>query len=166
MVLDDAPRDAFASHIRKRQIHELRGVRAALADEVIVEPLARDPLELAEQVQLRLLARIAPLCLQQALGQVKQQGRAPQVAGVHQVEVHPLADDALVTGNGWANEVGRQHQCVISTEGRLQTFLRQLDAVAGDAGEADFAAVALRRDRLDLNGPFAAAVAGRPRASP
>ena len=33
-----------------------RRVRAALADEARVEPLLRDPLELAEQVQLRLLA--------------------------------------------------------------------------------------------------------------
>ena len=67
-----------------------------LAHEVAVEPLPRNPLELAEQVQLRLLARVPPLRLEQPLRQVEEQGRPPQVARVDQVQVYPLADDALV----------------------------------------------------------------------
>ena len=152
VVRDDTSRDALTGHVGERQIHELRGVGAALADEVIVEPLACDPLELAEQVQLGFFSRIAPLRLQQPLRQVKQQSRSPQIAGVHEVEIHPFADDALVAGDGGADEVWGQHQCRIGGEGRLQALLRQLDAVAGDAREADFAGIALRRDGLDLYG--------------
>ena len=123
-----------------------------LADEVIVEPLAGDPLELAEQMQLRLLSGIAPLGLQQPLREMEQQGRAPQVAGVHQVEVHALTDDALVAGDGRSYKVGGQVQRLIGGEGRFQALLRQLDTVAGDAREADLAGIAFGADGLDLHG--------------
>ena len=67
---------------------------------MVVEPLPGDPLELTEQVQLRLLAGVAPLRLQQPLRQVEQQGRLPQVAGVDQVQIDPFADDALDARDG------------------------------------------------------------------
>ena len=71
---------------------------------------------------------------------------------MHEVEVNALANDTLVAGDGGADEVWGQHQCRIGGEARLQALLRQLDAIAGDAGEADFAGVAFRRDGLDLCG--------------
>jgi hypothetical protein len=46
-----------------------------------------------------------------------------------------------------------------------QPFLRQLDAIAFDAREADFKSIALGAHRLDLNGLAAAGAAPRP-ASP
>ena len=70
------------------------GIRAALADEAGVEPLLGDALELAEQVELRLLAGVAPLRVEQALREVEQQRRRPHVVQVLEVQVHAFADDA------------------------------------------------------------------------
>src|SRR5688572_18567606 len=42
----DAGGDAVAGHVRQFLVHELRGVRAALALEASVEPLLRDAFEL------------------------------------------------------------------------------------------------------------------------
>ena len=119
MAFDNTPRDALARHVRQFQIHELRRVGAALADEMIVEPLPRHPFELAEQVELWLLSRIAPLRLQQTLREVKQQGRAAQIARVNQVEIDPLADDPLNPSARGSDKLGRQDQRVIGSEGRL-----------------------------------------------
>ena len=49
-------------------IHELRRIGAALADEAGVEPLLGDALELTEQMELRLLAGVAPFRVEQAAG--------------------------------------------------------------------------------------------------
>ena len=70
------------------------GIGAALADEAGVQPLLGDALELAEQVELRLLAGIAPLRVEQALGEVEDQRGRPHVAQVLEVQVHAFADDA------------------------------------------------------------------------
>ena len=57
----DAGGDPVAGHVGQLLIHELRGIGAALADETGVEPLLGDALELAEEMELRLLAGVAPL---------------------------------------------------------------------------------------------------------
>ena len=58
------------------------GIRAALADEVVVEPLPRDPLQLAEEVELRIAVGVAPLGQHEVRGElVDHLGRA-HVAGV------------------------------------------------------------------------------------
>ena len=73
----DAGGDAVAGHVGQLLIHELRGIGVTLADETGVEPLLGDALELAEQMQLRLLAGIAPLGVEQPLGDVEhKRGRA------------------------------------------------------------------------------------------
>ena len=94
----DAGGDALAGHVGELLVHELGRVGAALADQVGVEPLPGDALELAEEVQLGLLAGVAPLGVEQALGEVEQQRRAAHVAQVLQVQVDALADDALRCG--------------------------------------------------------------------
>lgn len=96
LIADDAGHDAIAGRVGEAEVQELRGIRAALADKVGVQPLARDPFELSEQVQLRLPFRIAPLLIKKMLGEVKQDGGPPDVAQVLDVQVHALADDALV----------------------------------------------------------------------
>ena len=63
--------DPVAGHVGQFLIHELRGIGAAFADEAGVEPLLGDALELAEQMELRLLAGIAPFRVEQALGEVE-----------------------------------------------------------------------------------------------
>ena len=92
----DAGGDPLTRHVGQALVHELRRVRPALADEVSIEPLARDALQLAEEMELGLVARVAPLCLQEPLREVEQQRRAPQVPGVDEAEVDALADDAFV----------------------------------------------------------------------
>ena len=136
----------FARHVRKLLVHKLCRPGVSLADEVPVEPLARDALELAEEVQLWLFAGVAPLGLQQSLGQVEEQGRAAEIAGVDQVQIDPFPDDPLVAGNRWADEIGRQLQRRVVVELGGETLLRQLDAVARHPREADLARVALRGD--------------------
>ena len=56
MPRDEAESEPLARHVRELLVHQQRRVRAALADEVVVQPLACDPLELPEQVKLRRLA--------------------------------------------------------------------------------------------------------------
>ena len=92
----DAGGDPVAGHVGEVLVHEQRGIRAALADEARVEPLLRDPLELAEQVQLRLLAGVAPLRVEQLLRQMEEQRRRPHVLEVLEGHVCRFADDALV----------------------------------------------------------------------
>ena len=69
----DAGGDAVARHVGQLLVHEERRVRSPLADQVGVEPLLDDALELAEQVELRLLAGVAELGVEQPLGHVEKQ---------------------------------------------------------------------------------------------
>ena len=78
------------AHVRQLLIHKLCRIGVSLAHEVLIKPLPGDPLQLAEQVQLWLLARVAPLGLQQPLGQVEHQRRAPQITRVDEVQVDPF----------------------------------------------------------------------------
>ena len=64
--------DPLAGHVGELLVHELRRVGAALADQVGVEPLLGDALELAEEVELGLLAGVAPLRVEQALREVEE----------------------------------------------------------------------------------------------
>ena len=72
-AVGDGRRDAVAGHVGKFLIHELGRVGLAFAHEAGVEPLLGDALELAEKVELRLLAGVAPFCVEQLLGR---RGRA------------------------------------------------------------------------------------------
>jgi hypothetical protein len=63
----DGGGDALAGHVGQFLVHELRRIGAALADEAGVEPLLGDALELAEEMELRLFAGIAPLGVEQRL---------------------------------------------------------------------------------------------------
>jgi hypothetical protein len=66
---------------------------------MMVEPLSGDPLELAEQVELGLLVRVAPLGVEEPPGEVIEQCRAAEVAGVHETQVDRFAEDALIPGD-------------------------------------------------------------------
>jgi hypothetical protein len=63
----DAGGDALAGHVGQFLVHQLRRVGAALADQAGVQPLFGDALELAEQMQLRVLAGVAPFGVEQPL---------------------------------------------------------------------------------------------------
>ena len=76
----DGRGDPVAGHVGQLLIHELRRIRVALADETGVEPLLGDALELAEEVQLRLLAGVAPLRVEQPLREVEDERGRPHVA--------------------------------------------------------------------------------------
>ena len=156
----DGGGDALAGHVRQFLVHELRRVGAALADQAGIEPLLGDALQLPEQVELGIFARVAPLGVDQALGQVEQQRGGPHVVQVFQTEFDALADDAFVLRDGGADQIGRQLQDGIVIELGGEALLGQFDAVAGDAREADFERVAVGADGLHLDG-----LAGRLRRS-
>ncbi len=127
------------------------GIRVALADEAGVEPLLGDALELAEEVELRLLAGVAPLRVEQPLGDVEDERGGPHVAQMLEAHVHALADDAGVARDGRPDEVGAEFEDRVVVEVGGQPLLRQLDAIAFDAREADLESVALGAHGLDLN---------------
>ena len=106
----DGGGDTFAGNIGQLLVHELGRISAPLADKVTVEPLFGQAFELPEEMELGLFARIAPLRVEQPLRQVKQQRRGPQVSRVSQIEIDPLADDALIPRNGWSHDVGGEFQ--------------------------------------------------------
>ena len=98
----DAGGNAVAGHVGQVLVHQQAWIRAAFAHQAGVEPLARYALELPEQVELWLVARVAPLGVEQALRQVEQDGRRSQVTQVLEVKIDGLADDALVPRLGRA----------------------------------------------------------------
>ena len=65
--------DTIAGHIRQLLIHEQRGISPTFADQAGVEPLFSDTLELAEEVELGLLAGVAPFGVEQAMGEMEEQ---------------------------------------------------------------------------------------------
>ena len=152
MLLHDAPADAFAGHVREFLVQELCRVGVPLAYEVVVQPLARDPFELTEEVEFRFLSRVTPLGLQQSLGQVKNQRGPAQVSGMDQVEIDSFADDPLIVRDGWSHEVGRERQRGVVVERGREAFFREFDAVARDTWETNLADVAIRGRGLDLHG--------------
>src|SRR5579872_384697 len=65
----DGGGDALASHVGQRLIEELGGIRAAGANEAGIEPLFGNSLELSEEIELRFCAGIAPILLDEPLGE-------------------------------------------------------------------------------------------------
>ena len=72
-LVDDTLRDATARVVGELQIHELRRIRAARADQVVVQPVPHDGLELSEQVELGRAVGVAPMVVQQSVGKVEDQ---------------------------------------------------------------------------------------------
>ena len=68
----DSRGDSRTGHIGQFLVHQLRRVDAAFANQAAIKPLFGDALELAEEVQLRLGAGVAPLGVEQALREMKQ----------------------------------------------------------------------------------------------
>ena len=147
----DGRGDAVAGHVGQFLIHEQRGIGVAFADEAGVEPLLGDALELAEEVEFRFLAGVAPFRVEQALGDVEDERGGPHVAQMLEVQVHAFADDARIARDRRADEVGAEFQDGVVVEVGGQPFLRQFDAIAFDAREADFKRVALGAHGFDLN---------------
>ncbi|MEI2623700.1 MAG: hypothetical protein V9G23_07210 [Giesbergeria sp.] len=75
----DGGGDLVAGHVGQLLVHQQRRVGVALADQVFGlpvithQPFLGDALELAEQVQLGVFAGVAPLGVEQALGELEQQ---------------------------------------------------------------------------------------------
>ena len=144
--------NAVTSYVGQLLIHEQRGIGAALAHEVAVEPLPGDAFQLAEEVELGRFAGVAPFGVEQALGDVKKQRGRPHVSQVFQTEIDGFADDPGVLGDGRAHQIGGQLQDGVVVELGGQPFFGQFDAVAFDAREADFERIAIGPHSLDLDG--------------
>ena len=71
--LHDGRRDSLAGHVGQFLIHKKSFGDAALAVEAVIEPLPSDALELTEEIELGLFARIAELRrIEQPMGQMKE----------------------------------------------------------------------------------------------
>ena len=92
----DAGGDLVAGHVGEFLVHEDRRVGVTPADETRVKPLLGDALELAEEMETRRFAGVAPFGVEQALGDVEEKRRGAQVSEVFQIHVHALPDDASV----------------------------------------------------------------------
>ena len=147
----DGRGDSRTGHIGQFLIHQLRRVGAAFADQAAIEPLFGDALELAEQVQLRLCAGVAPLGVKQVLRDVKQQRRAAQVLQVLQAQIDILADNAGVLGVRRADQIRREFEHRVRGKFRRQPFLRQLDSIPRYARKAHLQGVALGPHGAHLN---------------
>ena len=97
--IGDPGGDAFAGHVGQFLVPELGGIRATLADQTGIEPLFGDALELAEQMHLGFLVRVAPLRKKQALGEMVQERRRAHVIQVFKAQVYRLADNARNLGD-------------------------------------------------------------------
>ena len=63
--------DAVAGHVREFLIYELCGIGFSLANEVRIKPLFGNALELAEKMELWLLAGIAELGVEEAMREME-----------------------------------------------------------------------------------------------
>lgn len=66
-----AGHDLFAGHVGQFFVLELRREGAPFADQIAIDPLLRHPLELAKEVEILLLPRLAVLVHEQTVGQFK-----------------------------------------------------------------------------------------------
>ena len=71
---------------------------------------------------------------------------------MREVEIHGFADDACVPGLGGPDPLGGEFQHGVFVEFGGEAVCGQLDAVAGDPGEADLQVVPLRPDGLHVHG--------------
>ena len=71
---------------------------------------------------------------------------------MREAHVLTLADDALIAGDRRTDEIRVELENGVGIEVGRQPFVRQLDAVALDAREADLERIALGAHGLDLNG--------------
>src|SRR5207248_1252805 len=101
----------------KRGIHLF-----AFANEAGIDPLLGDAFELAEEIKLWLLTGIAKLRVEQSLGNVEQQRGRPHVPQVLQTKIDALADDAGISRDRRADDVGGEYQYRIIVEIRVETF--------------------------------------------
>src|SRR6185503_4882007 len=98
-------------------------VSTTLANQMVVEPLLRDALEFAKQMELGRFASVAPLFIEQVPGKLKEQSGFAYIFQVHQGQVHGFADDARVLGNRRAYQVRREYQGGVVVEIGCELFL-------------------------------------------
>ena len=95
-------------------------------------------LELTKEVEFGIFSRIAPLGQNKVRCQLIQHLRGPNVAGVNQSEIRPLANDPGVLSFRRTDQVRGQFHHGVRVELGGQPFRGQLDAVARDSRKADF----------------------------
>jgi len=100
-----------------------------------------------KKVELRFLAGVAPLCIEQPLGNLKDRVEGRMSPKVLEAHVHTLANDARVACDGRPDEVGLSSRMDSSLKSALSRSSGNR-SIAFDAGEADFERVALRRMAL------------------
>ena len=151
MARHDRLVNALASPVGQLLVLELGREGVAGAHQMAVQPATSDLLQLAEEVQLGLFARVPPLGFEQPPGEFVDERVLAHLFQPSQSQVHALADDALVVGLSGTNQLWRELQDRVVVEFGGQLFLGELDAVALNAGEAYLAGVALGSDGPHLH---------------
>ena len=92
----DGGLDAVGDHLGDFAVEELAAIGAAgAAEQAAVQPLADDAFHLAEEVELRRLARIAVAVLQDVVGDFEDDRRFPNILEMLDAEIRGFADDPL-----------------------------------------------------------------------
>ena len=145
--------DPFGGHVGDFLVDHLRRIGAARASEVAtVDPLARDALQLAEQMQLRFLARIPVFVVEEMPREVEQDRRRTHVFQMRHGQVDALANDPLVFRDRRPDEFRRQFQDMVRSENSFEALVGQFNAIAFHAGKDDLQSIALRLDRVNPDG--------------
>ena len=144
--------DALAGAVGELQVAQLRGVGAAHADQVLLQPLFDDAFELPEKVQLGRLAGVAKAGEQQMPRQVHQQGGLAHAFGMHQRQVHAFANDAFLPVDGGADFLGAEPVGGVVVKHHTELCVGQHHAVALHPGKANLQRVTLGLHGFDLHG--------------
>src|ERR1035438_5463050 len=103
-------------------------------------------------MELWLGAGVAVFGEKEMLCQVERDGGRAQSAQVLKGERVAFADDALDDDHGWPHKVGREAKLGVFGEPGGEAGIRQLDAVALDAGESDFEGIEVGANGADADG--------------
>jgi len=148
----DCPRDSFARAVGQLLIHQLGGIGAALADQVIVEPAARDSFELAEQVQGGMMDFDAVIAVPEAMSVV---GKLGPILGPRGLMPNPKTGTVTADPGTAVRNV---------KQGQLQFRTDKGGVIHGSIGRFSFSKEALRENLeallADLNKAKPAAAKG------
>ena len=136
--IDDGVVDALTGLIGDVEIFEHPPAGVALAFEIaVINPLPRNALNLAEQVQFGLAVFVLEVFVEKVLGEIEGDCARPLRLRLGRRDHHSFADDPFHQGLAGSDHLGGQDEFRICGEICCQPLFRQIDAIAGDAREND-----------------------------
>jgi hypothetical protein len=113
--------------------------------------LLGDALKLAEKVKFRFLSWVAPFCVDQALGKMKDKRGWTDVAQVLQIHIDALANDAGAASYRRTNKIGGQLKNRVVIKLGNEALLRQFNTIPLNPRKTDFEVVSLGTNGFDLH---------------